>query len=185
MALTFDDGPSEVTRELGAELAARDARATFFVVGAHIEGRAAELRALVDQRHEIGNHSLHHARTTPRPLHAVRAANARIRAATGVRPTLYRPPYGRAPLALRLAARMAGLTTVGWDVDPRDWEATDPAIVTRHVLAKVQPGSIVVLHERAGERGALLVEAVRGVLAGLHERGYRCVTCSELLGREL
>jgi len=67
-------------------------------------------------------------------------------------------------------------TCLSYDVDPRDFtDPGSPAIVSA-TLAAVRPGSIVSLH--CGHEGT--VAAIAPLLAGLHARKLRPVTCSEL-----
>ena len=63
VALTFDDGPSEWTDPILDHLARHEGRATFFVLGNAIVGedRIRTLQRLVDEGHEIGNHTFSHA----------------------------------------------------------------------------------------------------------------------------
>jgi len=73
-------------------------RATFFAIGSDLdEENGAALRALVDDGHEIANHSLSHLYDlTRRPRDVIRAEIAggadAIEAATGVRPLGFRAP---------------------------------------------------------------------------------------------
>src|SRR5688572_14962914 len=46
LALTFDDGPSEITAELSQYLQDEGVPATFFVNGVHVEGREDALDAI-------------------------------------------------------------------------------------------------------------------------------------------
>ena len=65
VAMTFDDGPHpDRTPRLLDILAARNIRATFFVVGTNAEKYPRILRRMINEGHEIGNHTLNHARLT-------------------------------------------------------------------------------------------------------------------------
>jgi peptidoglycan-N-acetylglucosamine deacetylase len=151
VALTFDDGPGSVTGPLLDVLGRHGARATFFCVGELIAGREAELARAVREGHELGVHGWVHEdhRDDPerRADEAVRTADA-LAAASGVRPRLFRPPYGSTSPELEAAMTARGLRTVLWDVDPRDWE--DPGVEAIHArtLAAIAPGAVVLLHER-------------------------------------
>jgi peptidoglycan/xylan/chitin deacetylase (PgdA/CDA1 family) len=81
------------------------------------------------------------------------------------------------------AARLAGLVTVGWDVDPRDYETPGEDAIYERVVSEVRAGSIVLLHD---DRRALeqTVTATERALATLGVRGFECVSVSELLGLE-
>lgn len=57
VALTIDDGPDPSwTMRLLDVLAAHDAHATFFLIGARIEGNEELVDAIVASGHELGNH---------------------------------------------------------------------------------------------------------------------------------
>jgi hypothetical protein len=63
-----------------------------------------------------------------------------------------------------------------WSVDPGDWYARPEKIIDT-VLANLQPGSIILLHEdKAGTLAALPT-----LIKGIRQRGYQLVTVSELL----
>ncbi len=77
-------------------------------------------------------------------------------------------------------ARLAGMATVGWDVDPRDYETPGADAIVARVLAGARAGSIVLLHD---DRRALepTVEAVARIVPVLQAAGHELVTVSELL----
>jgi peptidoglycan/xylan/chitin deacetylase (PgdA/CDA1 family) len=181
IALTFDDGPGSDTSGILDELRERGATATFFVVGSRIASRAELLARIVAEGHEIGSHSWSHERHQhPGPAFVrdlVRTSIA-IRRAAGVFPRWFRPPYARWTPGIGRAARLAGMATVTWDVDPRDWEADDAATVVERVLLSTQPGSIVLLHEGGGGLG---VEALPSLLDNLRAQDLKFVSVSALL----
>lgn len=184
VALTFDDGPGALTSPLLDVLGDRDARATFNVLGERVAGREEVLVRILAEGHEIGSHAERHDRLAGRPLDALGQlvrTRAALRAATGVSPRVFRAPYGAVSPGVVRAARLAGLVTVGWDVDPRDYETPGEDAIYERVVDAVRPGSIVLLHD---DRRALeqTVTAVERILATLDERSLRCVTVSELLG---
>jgi peptidoglycan-N-acetylglucosamine deacetylase len=65
LALTFDDGPSpDVTPQILDALRARDARATFFVLGTHAERHPEIVERIRDEGHEVASHGLDHSLLT-------------------------------------------------------------------------------------------------------------------------
>jgi peptidoglycan-N-acetylglucosamine deacetylase len=183
IALTFDDGPGAVTPALLEVLAAHGARATFNVLGGRIAGREALLRRVTAEGHEVGAHGWEHDDHRVRPLRHARGVAATARAvadACGARPRIFRPPFGWTNRRSRLAVALHGLTTILWDVDPRDHEEPGAEAIAARTLAVLRPGSIVLLHD---DRAELLpsAEAVDAVLRALPRRGLRAVTVSELL----
>ena len=184
VALSFDDGPGVLTAELLDVLGAHGARATFNVLGERVAGREPLLRRTAAEGHELGSHGERHERLGGRPLEALRQllrTNARLRRATGRAPRVFRAPYGEVSPGVIRAARLGGLVTVGWDVDPRDYETPGAEAIHDRVAAAVRPGSIVLLHDdrRALHQTVVATERILDTLVG---RGLVPVTVSELLG---
>ena len=73
----------------------------------------------------------------------------------------------------------AGYQCALGSVYPYDPQLRSAAIASAYILANVQPGAIVVLHERDA-RGPRTVATLKRVLPVLRSRGYRIVTLSEL-----
>ena len=182
IALTFDDGPSEYTPQVLRVLGRYGVRATFFEIGEAVAADPAAARAVVRGGNLVGNHTWSHPElteaTTPAQLTRAEAA---IRAATGVAPCLMRPPYGAASARVVALARVMGLNTIQWDVDPRDWSLPGARVIAHRVLAAAHPGAIVIMHDGGGPR-AQTVRALRRVVPRLLHRGYRFVTVAGLLG---
>lgn len=184
VALTFDDGPGPHTAEILDVLEVFDAKATFYVVGEGVPGNEDLVRRVVTAGHELGNHSMTHTELAGRPFaayHEIRMTNAVLRRSTGYTPRVFRPPYGTISHSVVVAARLAGLTTVAWDVDSDDWSSPGVDVITETVLGSVQGGSIVLLHDGRGPRGQTLAALPR-IAEGLLQDGYRLVTTSQVLG---
>ena len=185
VALTFDDGPGPHTRWLLDELAARDARVTFFLLGEHVAADPATVRAAHEAGHALGNHSWSHPDLTTLTPDEVRTQLARtadaVRAAAAVTPTMFRPPFGTYDDALLALVAERGDATILWDVDTRDWDHDDTEQTTRIALDGIRPGSIVLMHDPRRST----VAAVPGLVDALQADGYRLVTVPELLGSGL
>ena len=107
----------------------------------------------------------------------LRACNDKIEAVTGVRPTLFRCPYGEYDDHVIQAVSSLGMTAVQWDVDSLDWKGISADEIQRRVLDRVQPGSIVLFHNAAENTP----EALPGILESLISNGYRIVPITQLL----
>ena len=185
VALTFDDGPHPtLTQRILEVLARHDARGTFFLLGSGVERHPDAARALVAAGHEPGNHGwvdepavLQGGAGYRRVLERTSAA---VAAATGVRPTLTRPGSGLVRPAQVSDAAALGMRTVLGSVAVPDAEVRDVGVATRFVLDRVQPGSVVVLHEGLEQRHRV-VDLLEQLLPELARRGYRSVTVSDLL----
>ncbi len=182
VALTFDDGPSAYTQKILRLLGKYKAKATFFVWGVRTNGRESVLRQLIDSGHEIGNHSWnHHQLPTYKELSAT---SKNYRRMSGFKPCLFRPPYRVYDRKLLVAAKRAGMQTILWDVDSRDWRRPGANAIANTILNNTQTGSIILMHDGGGPREQT-VTALKRVLKKLRARGYRFVTVSELLGNSV
>jgi peptidoglycan/xylan/chitin deacetylase (PgdA/CDA1 family) len=156
--------------------------ATFFEIGQEIAGREDAMRRLLRDGDEIGNHTMHHQAFPG--YEEIAPDSDLIESATHFRPCLFRPPDGAVDGAVIDAAAKAGMTTVTWDVDPRDWSNPGSGAVYSRVVDAVQPGSIVVMHDGGGTRADTLAALPR-IIETLRSRGYRFATVTELLGHRL
>ena len=182
VALTFDDGPStSLTPSVLRTLERHQVHATFFVLGHRAQNNAELLQAIDAQGHEIGNHGWSHTSLRslfPGQIKAeIDNTNAVVREATGKRPALFRPAFGRyAESAVDIIAAR-DMNLVLWNADGRDWDGDADAIVTR-VLEQARPGAIILLHDRE----AATARALPRILNGLQRKGLRPVPVSELTG---
>jgi peptidoglycan-N-acetylglucosamine deacetylase len=185
VALTFDDGPDpDRTPALLDALAAVDAPATFFVLGAHVNAHPELTARVAREGHELGNHTYSHPYLplvrSRRVAAELAAADSAIERATGVVPSLARPPYGgRSPRNVRVFDRL-GKRLVLWDVNSFDWKGMAADAIVERVLARTRPGSIILLHE-ARTGGEVTIEAVRKLVPALRARGFELSTVSGTL----
>ena len=153
VALTFDDGPhAEGTPAVLAELERRGARATFFLVGEQVERHPALAREIVAAGHEIAVHCYRHTLLLRRRVRAVAddldRTLAVIGEATGLAPSLYRPPYGVLSSGALQLVRTRGLRTLLWSTWGRDWERrATPASIARRATRGLRAGDVVLLHD--------------------------------------
>lgn len=179
--LTIDDGPDAHDTPLLLDLlAAHGAKATFFTIGQKVEQNRALCRRIYAEGHEMGNHSFSHPApywwVLPRPMvrkEILRGQEA-ILAATGRLPRWFRSPVGMNNPGVHPATKQLGLRVIGWSADGCDGGC--PGVPTRivgRIMSRLQPGSIILLHESGGHRHRALT--LRHLLEALDEAGYRCV----------
>lgn len=186
IALTYDDGPnSEVTTRLLDVLKINGARATFFVEGSLIGSHQAIIRRMDTEGHELGNHTLSHARLTKLDGDEMRAeiegASAALRALTGKAPMMLRPPRAAFDMEVRRVARDNGLAIALFDNYPNDsrpWKSAET--ISDSIVSEARDGGIVFLHDTSMRS----VDATELVIRDLSERGYRFVTLSELIAKK-
>ena len=104
------------------------------------------------------------------------ACSELIRDVTGQTPRFCRPPGGRTNAAVERAGREAGLQTVYWTVNSRDYTDLPPEVIARKVAGLVRPGGVVLLHDGV----TATIEALPAIIRDLRNRGYRFVTLDEL-----
>ncbi len=184
IALTFDDGPNpDATPRILDALAASDVKATFFLLGKHVDQWPHIAARVAAEGHTIGNHGWHHRKLHVKSPHAVRedlifGADS-IARATGVRPTFFRAPHGFRSPWVNPIAHSLGQCVVGWSLGVWDSARPGAAAITRRTLDGITAGSIVLLHDGdgydpAGDRSQT-AEAVPCIVAGLLARGYELV----------
>lgn len=181
VALTFDDGPGPYTSRLLRMLAARHAKATFFLIGGNIHGREAVVRQELAQGHAIGDHTWSHPDLSTLPEKRIRVQLTRtltaITRVTGQPVHLMRPPYGATDRHVGKVARSLGLAQIVWDVDTDDWRDRNAAIVAHRAISRAHRGDIILMHDIH----PTTVQAVPKILRGLAKRGFTFVTVPEIL----
>jgi peptidoglycan/xylan/chitin deacetylase (PgdA/CDA1 family) len=153
VALTFDDGPhAQGTPAVLEELARGGASATFFLVGAQVALRPTLAREIVDAGHEVAVHGYRHTLLLRRRVRELAVdldrAVAAIADATGVAPTLYRPPYGVFSSGALAHVRERGWRPLLWSTWGRDWERRATArSIARRATTGLRGGDVVLLHD--------------------------------------
>lgn len=187
VALTLDDGPGDrIVDTLIDVLRTHGAHATFFLTGRELAESPEAGAKLVAAGHELGNHSWSHARlifkTTTRLRAEVERTDSLLRAVGQREPIYFRPPYGYKLVGLPRYLERSGRTTVMWSIEPDSYAdvAATPAGIVRHVLDRVHPGSIIILHPWYPSRRTSR-EAIGPLVDSLHARGYRVETVGALL----
>ena len=151
VVLTFDDGPAPpFTEQVLDILAERKISATFFLCGKNVESHPEIARRIVREGHTIGNHTYSHpflfARSRRFIAREIDRAQEAIERITGVRPNLFRPPYGVRWFGLMPVLRQRGLKMVMWSVMGFDWKYKTQAIITA-TTRRLHPGAVVLLHD--------------------------------------
>ena len=189
VALTFDDGPTpQFTGEILGVLAGQNVKATFFLIGSDLEKNPEEGGKIVSAGHEIGNHSYSHTRmvlVTPSFVREeIMKTDSLIRAAGYEKTAHFRPPYGKKLFALPFYLSQTERRTITWDVEPESFAeiAKSSEAIARHVLDNTKNGSIILLHVMYDSQKKSL-RAVKPIIEGLKQKGFRFVTVSELIER--
>lgn len=191
IALSFDDGPNEpYTSQILDILQRYDVKATFFVVGANVERYPEVARRIAAEGHIVGNHSYSHrwqaALADPNYTDFIKAQKV-LWEVVGVKPALFRTPYGfHTPWQMQ-KVRNSKITVVAWSVSANDPQQPPSEVIARRIIDKTRSGGIILLHDgeetRLGADRSRTVAALPVILEELSDRGYTFVTVPELLGK--
>ncbi len=184
-ALTFDDGPHPQGTPAVLEVLARErVTATFFLVGEQVRRNPALPREILDAGHAIALHCDRHRNLLRLPPGQVREdivrAEDTIAIATGLAPSLYRPPYGVLNASALALARRRGWRTLLWSQWGRDWErGASAGSIAELVTRGAGEGSVLLLHD-ADDYSAPgswhhTVAALPAVIEAMRSRGIEAV----------
>jgi cellulose synthase/poly-beta-1,6-N-acetylglucosamine synthase-like glycosyltransferase/peptidoglycan/xylan/chitin deacetylase (PgdA/CDA1 family)/spore germination protein YaaH len=193
VAITFDDGPDpRWTPKILDILKAANVKAAFFLVGVNAERYPGLVRRIVNEGHEIGNHTYYHpnlALCWPEHIRLeLNATQLLLETITGRATTLFRPPYAAdtgptqlSELAPLKIAEDLNYLVVLENIDPQDWAKPGADIILQRIKQQRHDGSVILLHDAGGDRSQT-VEALPRILDWLHTRGDTVVPLSTLLG---
>ena len=192
IALTFDDGPwAGTTDEILDILETNGAKATFFTIGSQIDEQAASVKRAADMGCEICTHSWDHAdgsgngvdltlMSASEQIEEITQGYAAIARVIGKEPAhIFRAPGGNFHDDIITTLWPYVDAEIGWDVDTEDWSKPGVDAIASRILS-VEPGEVILMHDGGGDRDQT-VAALRQALPTLIERGYKCVTVSELM----
>jgi peptidoglycan/xylan/chitin deacetylase (PgdA/CDA1 family) len=183
IAISFDDGPYatrtpailDILKEAGVP-------AAFFCIGHHISGNEAILQRMVAEGHIIGNHSFSHSfwfdlNSSGRMTKDLAEMDQSCLNATGLRPKLFRPPYGVTNPALAKAVTRGGYIPIGWSIRSLDTVIRNEAKLLDRVTRSLHSGAIILFHDAGPATRQILPDFLRAV----RERGFRIVRLDKLL----
>jgi peptidoglycan/xylan/chitin deacetylase (PgdA/CDA1 family) len=154
LSLTFDDGPDPVwTPRLLDLLRGARATATFFPIASHAAAHPRVIGRMLADGHEVGLHCDEHVRHSSQDLGwLMRDTSRALRklAGVGVRPRLWRTPWGDlAPWSARVAAEH-NLRLIGWTADTHDWRGDRGRCMYASLRARLADGAVVLAHDGIG-----------------------------------
>ena len=156
VAITFDDGPNPTfTPQILQVLAQHQATATFFMLGEHVHRHPEIARQVQAAGHAIGNHTYTHRRLlgcSPAQVQielteCQRVLKALLGETYDRTDKLMRPPYGAYDTTTALVTRTMRYRMVLWSASGDDWRDDAAALVVQRIMAQMQPGGIVLLHD--------------------------------------
>lgn len=178
VALTFDDGPYRNNTGAIMELFEQyNSRATFFVVGYHLDVYGEATLDAYQRGFQIGNHTMNHpmlpSLSDAEAMEEIRRLNDKLNEMGIEGEAMVRTPYGLPTDYLR---ENLTVPMIGWNVDSEDWKVGTVDWICEQIIGKVKDGDIVLLHDLHD----VTAEAMQLVVPALVEQGFQLVTVEEL-----
>lgn len=155
-------------------------KTTFFLVDIWTQKYPELVKEIVARGHEIGNHSTSHPQMSKlNETQIAKELNTQadnVLAIAGVRPVLFRPPYGDYNNRVITTARAQGFVPIQWSVDSLDWKNRGAQEIINRAT-KVKSGDIVLFHNDS----QYILDALPAVLKYYAENAYSVVPISEIL----
>lgn len=178
VALTFDDGPHKKNTKIIMDVLEQyNGRATFFVVGYHVDSFPEVVQDAYTRGFQIGNHTMNHIHLSTlegeKALAEEILLNRKLNEIGVDGRAMLRPPYGDYTDYLKenLAVPM-----IGWNVDSKDWSSGNADAVYNEVVGKVKDGDIILFHDIYDTTA----EAILRIVPELAAQGFQMVTIEEL-----
>ena len=100
-----------------------------------------------------------------------------MQAVTGLKPKLFRPPYGVTNPNVKKAIINGGYTPVGWSVRSMDTVIKDENKLLKKINTAIKPGAVFLFHDTSKTTVGVLPKFMQEV----KKRGYHIVPLDKLL----
>lgn len=188
LALTFDDGPSEITPAILDLLEKYQIKATFFWQGKNLLEYPKIVKRAMDEGHEAGNHSWDHpncADMNPEDLWSdqIQSTSDVYDSLFGLQVKLYRPPFGAVSDDQLEFLSNRGFTTVLWSVTTLDWdvERNSGEEIFQRFQKGLHPGAIVLLHDMDFDHSVSeKLYGIERLINHAQKEGYQFLSMTEL-----
>lgn len=182
VALTFDDGPIEITPEILNLLEKHHQKATFFCIGKQIEKYPETAKKLVEQGHTIANHTYSHTNkmgflTKKEVFNEIASTQKIIQQITRQIPNLFRPPFGVTNPNIAWACKENGVEVIGWNIRSLDTVISSEKKILQRIENRLTKGSIILLHDTSTKT----LNVLEQLLIIMDKKQIQSVTVDKLL----
>jgi peptidoglycan/xylan/chitin deacetylase (PgdA/CDA1 family) len=180
IALTFDDGPTDLTPKILDILEEKQVVASFFLIGDNITvGTEDTVKREHAQGHEVDNHSRTHSQMPEMTFDEIKAevdyTSDKVEDLIGIPTPFFRPPYISVNETMYEAIDIPFIC----GYLPNDYmDTVDAAQRIENVKKNAKDGEIILLHDFSGN--TMTVDALPTNIDHLKAEGYQFVTVSEL-----
>nr|WP_242853108.1 delta-lactam-biosynthetic de-N-acetylase [Pseudobacteroides cellulosolvens] len=174
--LTFDEGyENGYTSKILDVLRDNNVKSVFFITGPYLKENQDLIRRMVEEGHEVGNHTLNHPslpevddeRLEEEILGLDRVFYERY----GKHMTYLRPPKGEFSERTLSISQKLGYTNLFWSFAYEDWYTNrekGPEYAKNIVMRNLHNGEIILLHAVSKDNA----EALDSIIKGARELGY-------------
>jgi peptidoglycan-N-acetylglucosamine deacetylase len=185
IAITFDDGPHEITEQVLDLLHKHHAKASFFCIGNQIEKHPEVLKRIINEGHTIGNHTFSHSNlfgffSAKEITEEITKTDALLSLFINKRIKMFRPPFGVTTPNVAKAVANTKHHVIGWNIRSLDTVTEDENEIFERVKKRVKPGGIILLHDTSLKT----VNVLERLLLFLQSENYEIITVDQLLNIE-
>ena len=182
IALSFDDGPHEMTEKVLDVLQNYNVKATFFCIGSQIEKYPEIFKRIVNEGHIVGNHSYSHSNlfgifSTKKVTDELVKTRLLIEEYSGKTTLYFRPPFGVTNPRISRAINATNYKAIGWNIRSLDTIVKNEIKILNRIKKKTVPGGIILLHDTSLKS----VNVLEQLLIFLQEQEYSIVTIEQLI----
>ena len=158
-------------------------KTTFFLVKFWAEKYQDDVLEISQRGHEVQNHSATHpdmrTLSEDKIREEVQITGDVIENITGIKPDLFRPPFGAYDNKVIETIEGMGYKVIQWSVDSLDWKDISADQIVDRVVSRVEPGSIVLFHND----GKYVEEYLPRILEQVKDKGFEVVPIGQLIYR--
>ena len=187
IAISFDAAwGNEDTQEILDILKKQDVKATFFMTGGWVESYPDDVKRILEDGHDLGNHSENHKQMSTLSESECREeimkVHEKVKELTGYEMQLFRPPYGDYNNQMINVTYACGYYPIQWNVDSLDWKDYGVQEIINTVCnhKSLGNGTIILCHNGA----KYTAQALDTMITQLKEKGYEFVPISQLIYKE-
>ncbi|WP_248926322.1 polysaccharide deacetylase family protein [Paenibacillus hamazuiensis] len=154
--------------------------ATFFFDGTWLKSNIDVAKDIMARGHEVSNHAYSHKNMSQ--LSRQKATEEIVKTQNllskelGAKNVLFAPPSGDYDQETVNIAHSLGLRTILWTLDTVDWRKPEPWTIVNKIRARVEPGSLILMHPTSSSS-----EALAEMISIIKEKKLRLGTVSDVI----
>lgn len=187
LALTFDDGPTNLSNRIIAVLNKNRVKATFFWLGKNLADNREIINKAKNSGHQIANHSWDHTNGYNLDENVIWEKQVlrtiqELKTIAGIQSKYYRPPFGGITQKQIDFLGRKDITTVLWSLTTMDWDKTqnDEIDLENKFKTYLHSGVIVLMHDYDFGKSEEMLAALEKMILYGKSQGYTFVTIENI-----